>query len=251
MLIKMKDGHVAGAGHRGAARTEPAGSLSRAQPHPRCWLAPRGLGEGPRETARCTRWPLLAAGKKPGQLKRGDTFPPEHLVGSSPFVTGALPFGSCGSKSLLGQSLCSGPSKERPIDCPTSVPRHTGGVKMHVRWVTRPGCHLSMRGPGVRACVRARGSAQPRSQSQAGGPQGASGERRFQVDCTACILRGCPSRTGPQGLASPGDSASHIQSEAGQGPTWREKWPQLPLVEGPSQQSRHVAGGRQRRWVGG
>lgn len=47
----MKDGHVAGAGHRGAARTERAGSLSRAQPHPRCWLAPRGLGEGPRETA--------------------------------------------------------------------------------------------------------------------------------------------------------------------------------------------------------
>lgn len=150
--------------------------------------------------------------------------------------------------------LCSGPMSHRLSHLSTSA----HGRRKNAR---SPGDEARLppvrAGPGV--CVRVRGHAQPRPQPRAGGPQSASGERQLRADCTVGLSRR-PSRRGPQGLASQGDSASHIELEAGQGPTCPEKWPQRPRVEGPSQQPRLVQGGwrgrrrgrgRRRCWVGG
>lgn len=150
---------MAGAGHRGTAGTE-LGQLALPGPAPPPLLAgPTWPWRRTQRDSPAAPGGPSAAGKESGQLKRGDEALLQGISwghptrrGSAPSVTGAVTCGSCVSKSLLGLSFSA--QDQCPTGCPTSVPRHTGGVKTHVRRVTRPGCHLSARGPGcVCACA--------------------------------------------------------------------------------------------------
>lgn len=150
-------------------------SLSRAQPRPRCWLAPRGLGEGPRETAQLH--PVAPVGRRQGVRtaeERGRGAPAGHLVGSS-YPARLCPVGH-GSHHVWqlrlevspgSVVLCSGPMSHRLSHLSTSA----HGRRKNTR---SPGDEARLppvrAGPGVCVRARARTAATP-------GPGGRPAER--------------------------------------------------------------------------
>lgn len=112
---------------------------------------------------------------------------------------------------------------------------------MHVRRVTRPGCHLSTRGPGVRACARAgphsrRPSPRPEARrarlgkggsrliappvSCAGAPLG-RGPRGWPLQVTLLLTFSQRLARGPRGARS-GPSSPSWRDQASSPATWLE-----------------------------